>query len=102
MKCPNDLCPLNWLWDWDQDLFRLEDGTECVEVPLIPQSEQTRDLRDTTMLACSCGRVLGFNVKDEFGSHLFVDDDWNAEGDWEGADCFPGSMGGPDDWEEDR
>ncbi len=54
-QCPK--CKRNWLWDWEQDIFRLKNGTECKET--IRKTETDPRAEDDIECHCFCGKLLG-------------------------------------------
>jgi hypothetical protein len=66
-KCPK--CGILWVWDWEQDMYRKLDGTNC---------KTSMDKEKGVVFTCLCGQDLGFMAVEEeiISPSEWVDVDW--------------------------
>jgi hypothetical protein len=78
--CPK--CKKTILWDWDQDIYVFEDGTELETMPAHPKEEHDYEV------GCSCQTMVAKVIDNEDGMEI-DNEDWATDIDWqEDEHCF--------------
>lgn len=72
-KCPK--CKRNWLWDWEQDIYRYADATEIESIEL-SCLEKGMEL-EVIVFKCKCGSVNSvMYIDSNRGSSLCIIKEW--------------------------
>ncbi len=74
--CPR--CNKQWLWDWDNDVFRFTDGKEIFSEEIIIGKNEL------FACVCDCGKINAIILQDDDGMEImdngdFTQVDWEAE-----------------------